>query len=286
MRFVIITGMSGAGKSSALKMLEDNNFFCVDNLPIELIIKFAELTFNNSSDKNRDVALGLDIRSGQALQELEEVLDQMTALKYSYEILFLDANDETLIKRFKETRRAHPLAPEGRVDEGIALERKELDFLRSRADYIIDTSRLLTRELKVEVENIFIRNYKFNNLFVTILSFGFKYGIPSDADLIFDVRFMPNPYYIEELKVQTGNDEAVKEYVMNSGVSKEFLKKLEDMIEFLIPNYIAEGKNQLVIGIGCTGGKHRSVTVANAIYEKLSEDKDIGIKVTHRDIAL
>ena len=286
MRFVIITGMSGAGKSSALKMLEDNNFFCVDNLPIELIIKFAELTFNNSSDKNRDVALGLDIRSGQALQELEEVLDQMTALKYSYEILFLDANDETLIKRFKETSRAHPLAPEGRVDEGIALERKELDFLRSRADYIIDTSRLLTRELKLEVENIFIRNYKFNNLFVTILSFGFKYGIPSDADLIFDVRFMPNPYYIEELKVQTGNDEAVKEYVMNSGVSKEFLKKLEDMIEFLIPNYIAEGKNQLVIGIGCTGGKHRSVTVANAIYEKLSEDKDIGIKVTHRDIAL
>ncbi len=286
MRFVIITGMSGAGKSSALKMLEDNNFFCVDNLPIELIIKFAELTFNNSSDKNRDVALGLDIRSGQALQELEEVLDQMTALKYSYEILFLDANDETLIKRFKETRRAHPLAPEGRVDEGIALERKELDFLRSRADYIIDTSRLLTRELKLEVENIFIRNYKFNNLFVTILSFGFKYGIPSDADLVFDVRFLPNPYYIEELKVQTGNDEAVKEYVMNSGVSKEFLKKLEDMIEFLIPNYIAEGKNQLVIGIGCTGGKHRSVTVANAIYEKLSEDKDIGIKVTHRDIAL
>lgn len=286
MRFVIITGMSGAGKSSALKMLEDNNFFCVDNLPIELIIKFAELTFNTASDKNRDVALGLDIRSGQALQELEEVLDQMGDLKYSYEILFLDANDETLIKRFKETRRAHPLATEGRVDEGIALERKKLDFLRNRADYIIDTSRLLTRELKLEVENIFIRNYKFNNLFVTILSFGFKYGIPSDADLIFDVRFMPNPYYIEELKVQTGNDEAVKEYVMNSGVSKEFLKKLEDMIEFLIPNYIAEGKNQLVIGIGCTGGKHRSVTVANAIYEKLSRDKNIGIKVTHRDIAL
>ncbi len=286
MRFVIITGLSGAGKSSALKMLEDNNFFCVDNLPIELIIKFAELTFNNSSDKNKDVALGLDIRSGQALQELEEILDQMADLKYSYEILFLDANDETLIKRFKETRRAHPLAPEGRVDEGIALERKKLDFLRSRADYIIDTSRLLTRELKLEIENIFIRNYKFNNLFVTILSFGFKYGIPSDADLIFDVRFMPNPYYIEELKVQTGNDEAVKEYVMNSGVSKEFLKKLEDMIEFLIPNYIAEGKNQLVIGIGCTGGKHRSVTVANAIYDKLSRGKDIGIKVTHRDIAL
>ncbi len=286
MRFVIITGMSGAGKSTALKMLEDHNFFCVDNLPIELIIKFAELTFNTTSDKNRDVALGIDIRSGQALQELEEVLDQMQNLKYSYEILFLNANDETLIKRFKETRRAHPLAPEGRVDEGIALERKELEFLRIRANYIIDTSHLLTRELKLEVEKIFIRNHKFNNLFVTILSFGFKYGIPSDADLIFDVRFMPNPYYIEELKNQTGNDEPVKEYVMNSKVSREFLEKLEDMIEFLIPNYIAEGKNQLVIGIGCTGGKHRSVTVANAIYEKLSQEKDIGIKVTHRDIAL
>lgn len=286
MRFVIITGMSGAGKSTALKMLEDNNYFCVDNLPIELIMKFAELTFNTTSDKNRDVALGIDIRSGQALQELEKVLDQMQNLKYSYEILFLDANDETLIKRFKETRRAHPLAPEGRVDEGIELERNELEFLRVRANYIIDTSQLLTRELKLEVEKILICNHKFNNLFVTILSFGFKYGIPSDADLIFDVRFMPNPYYIEELKKQTGNDQPVKDYVMNSKVSREFLEKLEDMIEFLIPNYIAEGKNQLVIGIGCTGGKHRSVTVANAIYENLSKDNEIGIKVTHRDISL
>lgn len=286
MRFVIITGMSGAGKSTALKMLEDNNYFCVDNLPIELIMKFAELTFNTTSDKNRDVALGIDIRSGQALQELEKVLDQMQNPKYSYEILFLDANDETLIKRFKETRRAHPLAPEGRVDEGIALEREELEFLRIRANYIIDTSHLLTRELKLEVEKILIHNHKFNNLFVTIVSFGFKYGIPSDADLIFDVRFMPNPYYIGELKKQTGNDQPVKDYVMSSKVSREFLEKLEDMIEFLIPNYIAEGKNQLVIGIGCTGGKHRSVTVANNIYEKLSKDKDVGIKVTHRDIAL
>lgn len=286
MRFVIITGMSGAGKSTALKIMEDNNYFCVDNLPIELITKFAELTFNTTSDKNRDVALGIDIRSGQALQELEVLLDQMQYMKYSYEILFLDANDETLIKRFKETRRAHPLALEGRVDEGIAIERKELEFLRIRANYIIDTSHLLARELRLEIEKIFIRNQKFNNLYVTILSFGFKYGIPSDADLIFDVRFMPNPYYIEELKNQTGNDKSVKEYVMNSKVSRIFLEKLEDMIEFLIPNYIAEGKNQLVIGIGCTGGKHRSVTVANAIYEKLSVDTNIGIKVSHRDIAL
>lgn len=286
MRFVIITGMSGAGKSSVLKMLEDNNFFCVDNLPIELIIKFAELTYNTETDKHRSVALGIDIRSGQALQELEEVLNQMQKMKYPYEILFLDASDEILIKRYKETRRSHPLAPEGRVDEGIATERKELEFLRLRANYILDTSYLLIRELRGEIEKIFMQNQKFNNLFVTILSFGFKYGIPADADLIFDVRFMPNPYYIEELKAQTGNDLPVKEYVMNSNVSKEFLNKLEDMIKFLIPNYIAEGKNQLVIGIGCTGGKHRSVTVANKIYEELSKNADIGVKVTHRDISM
>lgn len=286
MRFVIITGMSGAGKSSVLKMLEDKKFFCVDNLPIELIIKFAELTYNTETDKHRDVALGIDIRSGQALQELEAVLNQMQKMKYAYEILFLDAADEILIKRYKETRRSHPLAPEGRVDEGIVTERKEMEFLRLRANYILDTSYLLIRELRSEIEKIFMRNQKFNNLFVTILSFGFKYGIPADADLIFDVRFMPNPYYIEELKMQTGNDLPVKEYVMNSNVSKEFLHKLEDMIEFLIPNYIAEGKNQLVIGIGCTGGKHRSVTVANKIYESLSENSDIGLKVTHRDISM
>jgi UPF0042 nucleotide-binding protein len=178
MRFVIITGMSGAGKSSVLKMLEDNNFFCVDNLPIELIIKFAELTYNTETDKHRSVALGIDIRSGQALQELEEVLNQMQKMKYPYEILFLDASDEILIKRYKETRRSHPLAPEGRVDEGIAAERKELEFLRLRANYILDTSYLLIRELRGEIEKIFMQNQKFNNLFVTILSFGFKYGIP------------------------------------------------------------------------------------------------------------
>ena len=286
MRFVIVTGMSGAGKSTALKMLEDNNYFCVDNLPIELIIKFAQLSFHMEKEKRRDVALGIDIRSGQALLELEEVLDQMQELKYSYEILFLDANNETLIKRYKETRRLHPLALEGRVDEGIELERKALEFLRIRANYTIATSRMLTKELKTELEKIFVQNRKYDNLFVNILSFGFKYGIPTDADLIFDVRFMPNPYYIEGLKEQTGNDIEVKNYVMNSNVSKEFLNKLQDMIAFLIPNYIAEGKHQLVIGIGCTGGKHRSVTVANAIYEQLSKSEGIGLKVTHRDISL
>lgn len=284
MRFVIITGMSGAGKSSALKTLEDNNYFCVDNLPIELILKFAELTFSDKNSNDKNVALGIDIRSGQALSELDYILDKMKKSGYHYEILFLDANDDVLIKRFKETRRAHPLTPEGRVDEGIVNERKQLEFLRKQADYIIDTSTLLIRELRMEIEKIFVENKEYKNLFVTILSFGFKYGIPVDADLIFDVRFMPNPYYIDELKYKTGNDDEVKEFVMSSEVSQKFLDMLYDMIKFLIPNYVKEGKNQLVIGVGCTGGKHRSVTVANMLYDRLSEDKNLGIKVAHRDI--
>ncbi len=284
MRFVIITGMSGAGKSSALKMLEDNGFFCVDNLPIELILKFAEITFRDKGENIRNVALGIDIRSGQALEELDSVLAQMRNNRYHYEILFLDASDEVLIKRFKETRRAHPLMHEGRVDEGIIKEREKLSFIRNQSDYIIDTSTLLTKELRMEIEDIFVRDKKYKNLFVTILSFGFKYGIPADADLIFDVRFMPNPYYVNELRHKTGNDEDVKKFVMDSEVSEKFLEKLYDMIKFLLPNYVKEGKNQLLIGIGCTGGKHRSVTVANEIYEKISKDENLGIKVAHRDI--
>ena len=284
MRFVIITGMSGAGKSSALKMLEDNNYFCVDNLPIELVLKFAELSYREKGEDMKNVALGIDIRSGEALGELDTVLEEMRKKQYAYEILFLDCSDEVLVKRFKETRRSHPLMPEGRVDDGIAQERKKVAFIRKQADYIIDTSNLLIRELRKEIDNIFLKNKKYKNLFVTILSFGFKYGIPVDADLVFDVRFMPNPYYVDELKQKSGNDREVKDYVMNSEVSVTFLDKLLDMIHFLIPNYISEGKNQLVIGIGCTGGRHRSVTIANAIYEALSQDENLGIKVAHRDI--
>lgn len=282
-RFVIVTGMSGAGKSTVLKFLEDAQYFCVDNLPVQLITKFAELSLNTRGEK-RKIALGIDIRSGQTLDELADVLDGMKK-KYNYEILYLDANDETLVKRFKETRRSHPLAIEGRVDEGIEMERLRLEFLKKRADYIVDTSHLLTRELRQQVEKIIIENKKFNNLYITILSFGFKYGIPTDADLIFDVRFMPNPYYVDELKNKTGNDKEVQDFVMKSDVSMEFLNKLEDMITFLIPNYVNEGKTQLVIGIGCTGGKHRSVTIANNMYKRLVDKTGIGIKVGHRDIS-
>ncbi len=283
MRFVIVTGMSGAGKSTALKMLEDVGYFCVDNLPLLLIRKFAELTYKQSIDVN-NIALGVDIRSGQALSELEHVLEDLIASGFQYEILFLDASDSVLVKRYKETRRNHPLAGEGRVDQGIEDERNKLNFLKKQADYIIDTSQLLTRELKSELDNIFVKNEGFNNLFITVLSFGFKYGIPSDADLVFDVRFLPNPYYIEELRPKTGNESVIQEYVMGFEVAGQFLNKLEDMIRFLIPNYIAEGKNQLVIAIGCTGGKHRSVTLANKLFERLTTNKAFGLKVEHRDI--
>lgn len=278
MRFVIVTGMSGAGKSTAMKMLEDFGYFCVDNLPIALIKKFADLSFD-SKGKIDKVALGVDIRSGN-VNDLERVLDEIP----QKEIFFIDAGDETLIKRFKETRRTHPLVSQGRVDEGIALERKELKVLKERADYIVNTDNLLTRDLRSEMEKIFVENKDYKNLFINILSFGFKYGIPVDSDLVFDVRFMPNPYYEEDLKHKTGNDKEVQDFVLSSPVSGEFLEKLQDMIRFLIPNYIAEGKHQLVISIGCTGGKHRSVTIANRLYECLKKDEEYGIKITHQDI--
>ena len=283
MRFVIVTGMSGAGKSTALKMLEDAEYFCVDNLPIPLVEKFAQLTADGTSGEIQKVAVGIDIRSGQALPDLQSVLEWMSINGICYEILFLDASDDVLVKRYKETRRTHPLAGLGRVDEGIRKERKALEFLKKDADYILDTSQLLTRELKAELDKIFVQDQKFKNLMITVLSFGFKYGIPADADLVFDVRFLPNPYYIDELRPQSGNDKPVRDYVMNNDISKEFLKKLVDMVEFLIPNYVAEGKNQLVIAIGCTGGKHRSVTLANALADRLKHT-EYGCKVEHRDI--
>lgn len=282
MKLVIVTGMSGAGKSSVLKMLEDAGYFCVDNLPIQLIYKLVQLTFNGKSKIDK-VALGVDIRSGQALDELDEVLNQMKTDGYLYEILFLDSRTEVLVKRYKETRRAHPLSGSGRVEQGIEIERNKLEFIKKKADVILDTSQLLIRELKMQIDKIYINNEKYNNFYITVLSFGYKYGIPLDSDLVFDVRFLPNPYYNPELKTLTGNDQSVKDYVMESDMAVSFLDKLEDMITFLIPNYILEGKNQLVISIGCTGGKHRSVTLANELTQRLKY-LEYGLKVEHRDI--
>lgn len=284
MRFVIVTGMSGAGKSTTLKMMEDIGYFCVDNLPIPLVPKLTELMLVPGGEITK-IALGLDIRNGQSLNEMEYILKEMDEGGIAYEILFLDASDESLVKRYKETRRNHPLAGGGRVELGIAKERQKIEFLKQHAEYILDTSRMLTRELKAELNKIFMENKEYKNLYITVLSFGFKYGIPNDADLVFDVRFLPNPYYIEELRPLSGNDKEVQDYVMGNETAVKFLEKLVDMVEFLIPNYVAEGKHQLVIAIGCTGGKHRSVTLANALFEKLEErEASYGLKKEHRDI--
>lgn len=284
MKFVILTGMSGAGKSTALKMMEDIGFYCVDNLPIPLLEKFVELSDMQQNAELQKVAVGIDIRSGQALDEMRSVLGRIKKTGGTYEILFLDADDTVLVKRYKETRRSHPLALDERVDKGICEERKRLSFLKEQADYIIDTSQLLTRELKAELDKIFLKNQDYKNLFITVLSFGFKYGIPADSDLVFDVRFLPNPYYVEGLRSKTGNDSEIHDYVMQFPEASEFLEKMDALLRFLIPNYIAEGKNQLVISIGCTGGKHRSVTLANEIYRMMSANKEYGLKIEHRDI--
>lgn len=284
MRFVIVTGVSGAGKTTALKMLEDAHYFCVDNLPIPLVEKFASLMLEIQGEDVQNAALGIDARSGRSLDGLDEVLSRMSEEGYDFEILFMDAEDSVLVKRFKETRRSHPLAPSGRVDDGIRLERERMEFLRRRADYIIDTSRLLTRELRQEIEKIFVNDEEFRSMMISVLSFGFKYGIPADADLVFDVRFLPNPYYVDELRPQTGLDESVYRYVMDNETARIFANKLEDMIGFLIPKYAQEGKTSLVIAIGCTGGKHRSVTLARELYSRLTRNNEYGFRLEHRDV--
>lgn len=283
MKLVIVTGMSGAGKGTAVKIMEDMGYYCVDNLPIPLVEQFVDFTLK-SEDELEKVAVSIDIRNSNALSELEGVLERIRQKGIRFEILFLEADDSVLVKRYKETRRSHPLAGGGRIDKGIGLERKKLAFLKEQADYIIDTSRLLQRELKAELERIFVRDEDYRNLYITVLSFGFKYGIPTDSDLVFDVRFLPNPYYVEGLRQKTGNDIEIQDFVMQYKEAHEFLDKLEDMIKFLIPNYVTEGKTQLVISIGCTGGKHRSVTLANELYDRLKESSGYGIKIEHRDI--
>ena len=283
MRFVIVTGMSGAGKSSVLKMLEDAGYFCVDNLPIPLLPKFSELVSGKEEATMPKVALGIDIRSGEGLATVNKVLDSVRDLGIHYEILYLDCEDMVLIKRYKETRRHHPLSVGGRIGDGIHHERIKMKFLKDRADYIIDTSQMLIRDLKGEVDKIFVKNEPYENFFLTILSFGFKYGIPADADLVFDVRFLPNPYYEEALRPKTGEDADVQDFVMKNAEAGIFLNKLEDMLTFLLPQYIREGKNQLVVAVGCTGGKHRSVTVANGLYQRL-KNKNYSVKTEHRDI--
>ena len=282
MKLVIVTGMSGAGKGTAVKIMEDMGYYCVDNLPIPLVEQFVDFTLQ-SEDELEKVAVSIDIRNSNALSELEGVLERIRQKGIRFEILFLEADDSVLVKRYKETRRSHPLAGGGRIDKGIGLERKKLAFLKEQADYIIDTSNLLTRELKQEIDRIFVDNQDFCNMMISVLSFGFKYGIPADADLVFDVRFLPNPYYVDELRPLTGLDDRVFNYVMDCDIARTFADKLEDMINFLIPNYVKEGKTNLVIAIGCTGGKHRSVTLARELYSRLSGNTKYGFRLEHRD---
>lgn len=282
MRFVIVTGMSGAGKSSALKTLEDIGYFCVDNLPVALLDKFAKLTLDKTA-KIHNVALGIDVRNGEGIGELETMLDKIRNLGISLEILYLNASNRILLKRYKETRRNHPLSRDGRVEDGIEKEREAMKFLMKQATYVIDTSHLLIRELKEEINHIYVDGETNERFQIAVVSFGFKYGIPADVDLVFDVRFLPNPYYDLKLRPLTGNDKPIQDFVMKYDEAVQFLEKLDDMMEFLIPNYIKEGKYNLVIGIGCTGGKHRSVTITNALAEKLSH-LPYFVKVEHRDI--
>ena len=283
MRFVIVTGMSGAGKTTVLKALEDSGYFCVDNLPVPLITKFVELSSDNEFNNDK-VAIGIDIRSGSALGELSDILNNLRESRFNYEILYLDASNRSLVRRYRETRREHPLAQGGNLSDGIDEERRRIEFLSKLADYTIDTSGLLTRELKREVLKIFANGKEYNNMIVTIMSFGYKFGLPQDADYVFDVRFMPNPYYEEELRRKTGNDQEVRDYVMNSKESGKFLEMLEEMMKFLVKeNTEKEDRHQLVVAIGCTGGRHRSVTVANELYERMS-DMPYSFRVFHRDI--
>ncbi|HAV27624.1 MAG TPA: RNase adapter RapZ, partial [Lachnospiraceae bacterium] len=269
----------------ALKFLEDYEYFCVDNLPISLIEPFAQISVDGSSSDINKLALGIDIRSGKMLDKMESVLENLSKMGIRYKIVYLDSSDEVLVKRYKETRRTHPLAGvDGRIEDGIRLEREKTTFLKQRADYIIDTSQLLTRELRNEIKQIFVEKHTFKNLYVSVMSFGFKYGIPTDADLVFDVRFLPNPYYVSDLRPLTGLDEPIKQFIRKSPECDIFLDKFEDMLNFLIPHYVQEGKNQLVVAVGCTGGRHRSVMLADEIYKRLSKNTDYGVRILHRDM--
>ena len=285
MRFVIVTGMSGGGKATAINMLEDAGFYCVDNLPVSLIGKFTELISAPNSEITK-VVLGVDARAGQSFEGVTGIIDSMRERGIPVEILFMDASDQVLIKRYKETRRIHPMNAAGdRLEDGIAKEREVLAEIKKKADYVIDSSNLLTRELKKELDRIFVENEEYNSLMVNVMSFGFKHGIPTDADLVFDVRFLPNPYYIDELKHLTGNDKPVQDYVKSFPACGEFVDKLVDMLNFLIPGYVQEGKYQLVVAIGCTGGQHRSVTIANEVYERLkASGGNYGLNLSHRDV--
>lgn len=282
MEIVIITGTSGSGKSEAMDIMEDLGYYCVDNLPPALISKFVSLG-SDSKGKLDKIALGLDIRGYQFFADLSLALVFLEENNYDYKIIFLDASDEILVRRYKMSRRKHPLSEGDDTLIGIKREREMMSDIKGRSDFLIDTTSLKPIDLRREILSIFSAKNDKKNMTITIMSFGFKHGLPIDADLIFDVRFLPNPYYIESLKEKTGNDKEVSDYVMKDEKSVEFFNKLSEFLFYLIPNYITEGKNHLVIGIGCTGGKHRSVTIANKLFDSLKKEIYL-VYIKHRDI--
>ena len=285
MRLVFVTGMSGAGKSTALNMLEDFGYYCMDNLPVALIGSALSLFLEGKAAAADRIAIGVDVRSGNMQNRMEEALDELDRRGIGYEILFLDASDEILLKRFKETRRVHPLAgTSGRIQSGLSKERVQMAALRKRAAYLIDTGNLLTRDLNDALRQIFFSEEGNYSLYLTILTFGYKYGIPQDADLVFDVRFLPNPYYVENMRKLTGLDDPVRQFVLSYGQSAEFLDRTEGLLRFLIPHYIEEGKRQLITAIGCTGGCHRSVVLAGALCERLRGSDSFAVRLSHRDL--
>lgn len=282
LRIVIVTGMSGSGKSTALRALEDVGFFCVDNLPVALLPKFLEMQADTASEISK-VALVMDLRERYFLEKYPEIFSALKQQGHRIEILFLDAGDDSLLRRFQETRRAHPLCERGTVIEGIALEREKLSALREMADKVVDTSSFNVHQLKKVVQRHVMASPSEKRLVINLMSFGYRYGLPAEADLVLDVRFLPNPYFIEELKHLTGEDQKIQDYVMGWQESQTFLQQLLGMMEFLIPLYEKEGKSSLNVALGCTGGKHRSVVMAKQLARFFAV-KNYLINVSHRDI--
>ena len=283
MEFIIISGLSGAGKSKAASFMEDMGFFCVDNLPAPLIPKFAELGMAGTGEYDR-VVLVTDVRSGTNFSALFQSLEALKGMKCPYRILYMDASDDVIIKRYKATRRSHPLAEECDSLEGaIALERRMLAPLRERAEFVVDTSDLSTAKLRGELLRLFGRGSQEGAMTVSVTSFGFKHGLPREADLVFDVRFLPNPYYVQELRPRTGLDDGVRDYVFSGGAAGEFLEKLQDLVGFLLPKYVEEGKTALVVAVGCTGGHHRSVAIAHALAAYI-RGRGYPVTESHRDL--
>ena len=284
MQLVIVTGMSGSGKSTAMKVLEDIGFYCIDNLPPLLIPKFVDICEQTGGSLNK-VAVAVDIRTGDMFSEIYTTVKALRAeMRDQVKVIFIETADDVLLRRYKETRRRHPLEEKSSsLLEAIRLEREQLQPLLSISDYYIETTRLSTSQLGEEVRSIFLE-HKTDSMLIKVMSFGYKYGLSTEADLVFDVRCLPNPYYIPELKAHTGCESCVRDYVMSFPQSQEFLAKITDLLEFLLPLYIAEGKSQLIIAFGCTGGKHRSVTFAELVGNAIRE-KDYRVHKLHRDIA-